>query len=185
MADEFEYVARVGLAGWLGEGEDYWDTPTVLGAIGDERYLIEIDERNRDRALSDLIDDHDGGDRSLRIEIVCFGEAGGFFASSLHFLGCWPKSAAELPAEVFVDDHYRAAFTKIGDEIAMTVRHALRRGDGRPMRRFRFHPDAYAQAMSELARESRRLRGDLITVAEQRAPQKVGSLREALKDWPA
>jgi hypothetical protein len=39
--------------------------------------------------------------------------------------------------------------------------------------------------MSDLARESRRLRDDLIAVAQERAPQKVESLQAAFKRWPA
>jgi hypothetical protein len=38
--------------------------------------------------------------------------------------------------------------------------------------------------MSDLTRESRRLRDDLIAVAQQRAPRKVESLEEAFKPDP-
>jgi hypothetical protein len=185
MVDVLEGVARVGLAGWVGESEDYWDTRLVLGIIGDDLYLVEIDGSNRERFLVDLIDDYHVDDRSLRIEIVFFGDAGGFFASPMNFLEHWPKSPADVPAEVFVDERYKAAFTKAGDDIIMSVRHALRRSDGPPKRRFRFHPNKYEEAMSDLARESRRLRDDLLAVAQQRAPQKVESLREAFRLWPA
>jgi hypothetical protein len=184
MADVLEGVARVGLAGWVGESKDHWDTPPVLGSIGDELYLVEIDGSNRERILVDLIDNYEV-DGSLRIEIVFFGDAGGFFASSMDFLEHWPKSAADIPADVFIDNRYKAAFTKAGDEITMSVRHALRPSDGPSKRRFRFRPNEYGEAMSDLARESRRLRDDLMAVALQRAPQKVESLREACKRWPA
>lgn len=181
MADVLEEVARVGLAGWVGERDDHWDTPRVLGVIGDELYLVEIDESNRERVLLELIDHYEVDDRSLRIEIVLFGNAGGFFASSMNFLELWPKSAADVPADVFVDHHYKAAFTKAGDEIVMTVRHALRPSDGPPKRRFRFRPNKYQEAMADLAGQSRRLRDELIAVAQQRAPEKVESLQEAFK----
>lgn len=185
MADVLEEVARVGLASWVGESDDHWDTRPVLGMIGDELYLVEIDGSNRERVLLELIDHYEVADRSLRIEIVFFGNAGGFFASSMNFLELWPKSAADVPADVFVDNHYKAAFTKAGDEVVMSVRHALRPSDGPPKRRFRFRPNKYQEAMSDLARESRRLRDDLIAVAQQRAPEKVESLQEAFKHWPA
>jgi hypothetical protein len=185
MADVLEAVARVGLAGWVGESKDYWDTPPVLGSIGDELYLVEIDGSNRERILVELVDRYEVDDRSLRIEIVFFGDAGGFFASSMDFLALWPKSAADVPADVFVDNNYKAAFTKAGDEITMSVRHALRPSGGPPKRHLRFRPNEYAAAMCDLARESRRLRDDVIAVAVQRAPQKVESLRDACKAWPA
>jgi hypothetical protein len=181
MADVIEQVARVGLAGWVGESEDPWDEPLVLGMTGDELYLVEIDASNRERVLEELIDRHEVGARSLGIEIVFFGDAGGFFASSLSFLELWPKSAAEIPAEVFVDDHYKAAFTQSGDEIVVSVRHARRPSGGPPRRRFRFRQDRFQEAMSELARESQRLGDDLIELAQERAPEKVESLREALR----
>jgi hypothetical protein len=184
MADGLEAVARVGLAGWVGESDQLWDTPPILGIIG-ELYLIEIDESSRERVLLNVVDSYEVDERSLRIEIVFFGDAGGFFASSLNFLELWPKSPADVPAEVFVDNHYKAAFARAGDEITMTVRHALRPSDGPPRRRFRFRPHEYEEAMAHLARESRRLRDDAIASAQQRAPQKVESLREAFKRWPA
>jgi hypothetical protein len=179
MVDVLEGVARVGLAVWIGEDKHRWDTETVLGTIGDDLYLVEIDASNRERVLLDLIDDH-ADDRGLRIEIVFFGDAGGVFASSLHFLELWPRSPAGIPADVFVDDRYKAGFTRAGDEITVSVRHALR-PSGPPRRRFRFRPNTYEQAISELARESRRLRDELIAIAQQRAPQKVASLQAAFK----
>jgi hypothetical protein len=185
MADVLERVARVGLAGWVGESECRWDTPPVLGMIGDELYLVEIDRNNRELVLLEIIDKYKVADRSLRIEIVFFGDAGGFFASSMNFFELWPKSPADVPADVFVDDRYKAAFTKSGDEIVISVRHALRPSDGPPKRQLRFCPNKYEEAMSDLARESRRLRDDLIAVAQERAPQKVESLQEAFKHWPA
>lgn len=185
MADVLEEVARVGLAGWVGESDDPWDATPVLGMIGDELYLVEIDGSNRERVLVELIDRYEVDDPGLRIEIVFFGDAGCFFATSMHFLDLWPRSPADMPSEVFIDDHYKAAFTNAGDEVVMSVRHALRRSDGLPKRRFRFRPGKYQEAMSELARESRRLRDDLIAVAQQRAPEKVESLREALSTSPA
>jgi hypothetical protein len=48
MADELESVARLGLACWVGESEDPWDMRRVLGMIGDELYLVEIDGSNSD-----------------------------------------------------------------------------------------------------------------------------------------
>jgi hypothetical protein len=187
MADGLEEVARVGLACWVGESDDLWDTPPVLGMIGTlgaEFYLVEIDAGNRERLLVELIDDYGVHDRSPRIEIVFFGNAGGFFASSMGFLELWPKSPADVPADVFVDDHYRAAFTRAEDgEIVVSVRHALRPMDGPPRRRFCFRPSKYQDAMSDLTRESRRLRDDLIAVAQQRAPDKVESLRDAFTHW--
>jgi len=184
MVDPIECVARVGLAVWVGESQHRWETETVLGAIGDDLYLVEIDASNRERVLLDLIDKHEAGDRSLRVEIVFFGDAGGVFASSLEFLGLWPKSPGDVPADVFVDDRYKAAFTKAGDEITVSVRHALRPSGGPPRRRFRFRPNTYEQAIFDLAQESRRLRDELIAVAQKRTPEKVESLRGAFERWP-
>jgi len=181
MVDGVEGVVRVGLAAWIGENQHRWDTETVLGTIGDDLYLVEIDASNRERVLRDLIDNHEADDRSLRIEIVFFGDAGGVFASSLVFLELWPRSPADVPADVFVDDRYKAAFTKAGDEITVSVRHALRPSSGPPRRRFRFRPNTYEEAISDLTRESRRLRDELIAVALQRAPEKVESLQAAFK----
>jgi hypothetical protein len=130
----------------------------------------------------ELIDRHEVADRSLRIDIVFFGNAGGFFAGSLSFLELWPKSPADVPADVLIDTHYRATFTKADDAIVVSVRHAMRRGDGPPRRQLRFRPGKYQEAMSELARESRRLRDDLIAIAQQRAPEKLESLRAAFAD---
>jgi hypothetical protein len=127
-----------------------------------------------------LIDRYDAHDRGLRIELAFFGDAGGFFASSMRFLEVWPKSVADVPADVLVDDHYRAAFTNAGGEMLVTVRHALRPSGGPPKRRFRFQQSRYEDAMRDLARESRRLRDDLIATAQQRAPHKVEALRAAL-----
>jgi hypothetical protein len=154
-----------------------------LGTIGDELYLVEIDGANRERVLGELIDRFEGDDRSLRIEIVFFGSAGGFFASSLTFLESWPKSLADLPADVFIDHHHRAAFARAGDEVVISVRHALRPSDGPAKRRFRFRPDEYRKAISDLARESRCIRDELIAIAQHRAPAKVDSLRAALERW--
>jgi hypothetical protein len=186
MADELEEVARVGLAGWVRESDDYWETPPVfLGMNGDDLYLVEIDGSNREGVLLELIERYDVVDRSLRIEIVLFGGAGGFFASSMEFLEHWPKSPADVPADVFIDNHHKAAFTKAGDDIVMSVRHALRPSGGPPRRQLRFAPNKYQEAMADLARESRLLRDDLIAVAQQRAPEKVESLQETFKRWPA
>lgn len=185
MADMLERVARVGLACWVGKSGSLWDMPPVLGTIGDELYLVEIDTSNRETVLLDLIDNYKVDDRTLRIEIAFFGAAGGFFASSIDFFEHWPKSPADVPADVFVDSHYKAAFTKSDDEVVVTVRHALRPSNGPPKRRLQFRPSKYEEAMSDLARESRRLRDDLIAVAQERAPQKVESLQEAFKRWPA
>lgn len=186
MADAFEEVARVGIAGWVGESGDIWDAPPpVLGTLGDALYLVEIDGSNRERVLLELIDHFEGDARSLRIEVAVFGNAGGFFASSMDFLELWPKTPAHVPADVLVDNHYRAAFTKAGDEILVSVRHALRPSDGPAKRRFRFPANKYQEALSDLAQESRRLRDDLTAVAQQRAPEKVGSLQAVFKHWPA
>lgn len=182
MDDVQEEVARVGIAAWVGESGDAdpWDTPPVLGVLGDDLYLVEIDASNRERVVQELIDRHELDARSLRIELVFFGSAGGFFASSVSYLELWPKSPADVPAEVFIDDRYEATFTMAGDDVVVSVRHALRRSDGPPRRRLRFRPSTYREAMSDLARESRRLRDDLIAVAQERAPEKVESLVRAL-----
>jgi hypothetical protein len=185
MDDVIESVARVALAGWIGESKHRWDAPPVLGMIGDELYLVEIDDRSRELVLRELIEKHQVTDAGLRIEIVLFGDAGGFFACSMNFFELWPKSLAGLPADVFVDNRYKAVFTKSGDEVVMSVRHAFRPGDGPPTRRFRFRPKQYEEAVSTLARESQRLRADLIAVARERAPEKVEALQEAFKRWPA
>jgi hypothetical protein len=184
MPDQLERVERVGLAAWIGESDDHWDQPPVLGTLGDELYLVEIDGSNRERILAELIEKYEVDDPGLRIEIVFFGDAGGFFASSMQFFELWPKSAADIPAEVFVDDHYKAAFTRSDDDTVVSVRHVLRPSDGPPKRQLRFRPNEYEEAISALARESRRLRDDLIAIAEERAPQKVESLREAFKPGP-
>jgi hypothetical protein len=173
-----EAVSRVGIACWLSETTDVWDSPAVLGTAGDDLCLMELDASNRERILAELVDRHDAGDHGLPIELAFFGDAGGFFASSMRFLALWPKSSADLPADVFIDDHYRAAFTHAGGEVLVTVRHALRPG-GPPKRRLRFEASRYEDAMRELARESRRLCDDLIATAQQRAPHKVASLRAA------
>ena len=86
-----------------------------------------------------------------------------------------------LNADVVVADlstSNKNAFYELG------VRHALRPSDRPPSRRFRFHSSEYQKVMSDLVRESRRLRDDLIAVAQQRAPEKVESLRAALGSWP-
>lgn len=184
-ANALEEVARVGLAGWVGESHDDWDSPRVLGTIGDDLVLVEIDADNRERILQELIDHCQADDRGLRIEIAFFGDAGGFFASSLEFLDAWPKSISDLPAEVFIDHHHKASLIAAGDQIVVSVRHALRRGGGPPKRQFRFDPSKYQDAMSELARESKRLRADLLALAQQHAPHKLEALREAFKHWPA
>ena len=108
--------------------------PKILGMIGDDLYLVEIDGNSREHVLLELVDRYEVDERSLRIEIVFFGDAGGVFASSMHFLEHWPKSPADVPADVFVDNHCKAAFTKAGDEVFMSVRHALRPSDGPPRR---------------------------------------------------
>src|SRR5690349_22706809 len=100
MADVIESVARVGIAGWVGESDAGWDTPRVLGVVG-ELCLVEIDADNRDSVLPELVDGYDLDERKLRVEGVFFGDAGSVFASSLDFLEHWPKSAADLPVEVF------------------------------------------------------------------------------------
>lgn len=180
----FEEVARVGIAGWVSESHQVWESPPpVLGTIGDELYLVEIDSHNRERVLGELIDRYEGDDRSLRIEIVFFGTAGGFFASSLSFLESWPKSPADVPADIFIDHHHRAAFSTTGDEVAISVRHALRPANGPAKRQLRFRCDAYQKAISDLSRESRSIRDELITIAQRRAPAKVESLRAALERW--
>jgi len=184
MADALEEIARVGLATWVGERADLWETQPVLGVFGDALYLIEIDESNRERLLLELVDKFDAHDRRLGIEIALFGSAGGFFASPVHFLERWPKSTADLPADVFVDAHYKAAFTELDGEIVMSVRHLLRPAHAPPKRRFRFRPHVYQDAISDLARESGRLLEDLIAVAQERAPQKVEPLHEAFGPPP-
>jgi len=189
MADGLEEVARVGLACWVVESDELWEAGPVLGMIGmlgAESYLVEIDAGNRERLLVELIDDYGVRDRSPRIEVVFFGNGGGVFASSVGFLELWPKSPADVPAEVFVDEHHRAEFTKADDgDIVVSVRHVLRPVGGPPRRRLRFRPSEYQDAMSELTRESRRLHDDLIAVAELRAPDEVESLRGARRHWPS
>jgi hypothetical protein len=160
------------------------DAAPVLGIVGDGLYLVEIDESTRERVLLNLIDDCEVDEPgSLRIDLVFFGDAGGVFASSLDFLELWPKSAAELPTEVFVDDHYNAAFSPTDDGVVVTVRHA-RRPDGPPRRCLRFGAIQYEEAMTHLVRESRRLRAELLANAQQRAPHKLDALRESLERWP-
>jgi hypothetical protein len=183
MADVIEEVARVGLACWVGQSERDWDAP-VLGMIGDELYLVEIDGSNRERVLRDLMDMYEVDDRSLRIEIALFGDAGGFFSSPLSFLGLWPKSPADVPAEVFVDSYYKAVFTDAAGEIVMSVRHAMRPSGGPPKRRFRFRSNKYEGLMSDLTRQARSVRDDLIALAQQRAPDRVASLQEAFDAGP-
>jgi hypothetical protein len=181
-----EGIARIGIAAWVGESDDCWDPPPVLGVVGD-LYLVEIDAGTRERILVELVDSYQVDERGLGLEIAFFGDAGGFFASSLSFLEHWPKSLADMPADVFIDHHHRAALTRTeaGDEVAISVRHALRPSNGPPKRRFCFRSNEYEAAMSVLARESRRLRDDLMAVAQQRAPEKIDSLREAFEGWPA
>src|SRR5262245_6574991 len=124
---EIEAVSRVGLAGWVGGSgsEQWWETPTVLGIIGDDLHLIEIDGGNRERLVLELVDNYDIDAGSLRIDLVFFGDEGGFFASSMHFLELWPRSVADVPADVLIDNHNRAAFTKEGDEVVVSIRHAM------------------------------------------------------------
>ena len=179
MANSVEEVVRVGLAGWIGEGDDPWDAPRVLGVMG-ELYLVEIDEGNRERVLLELIDRHEIDTRNSRLELVLFGSTGSVFASSLSYFQHWPRSSANLPADVLIDDRYRATFAGTDDEIVVTVRHALRSSDVPPQRRLRFRQSEYEQAIAELSRESQRLREDLLALAQRRAPEKVESLREAL-----
>jgi hypothetical protein len=178
MTDTLEHVARVGLAGWIGESDEEWDTPSVLGVLGEDLYLVEIDASNRERVLLELVDRYEVDEGSLGIELGFFGSAGGFFASSMRFLELWPKSPGELPADVFVDDRYKAAFTTSGDVIVMSVRHALR-PDAPPRRELRFRLDTYQPLLADLARESQRLRDDLLAAAQGRAPEKVASLARA------
>jgi hypothetical protein len=83
------------------------------------------------------------------------------FASSMDFLDLWPRSSADLPADVFIGNHYRAAFTESGDGLVMNVRHVLRPSAGR--------------AQARLS----------ITLAQECAPEKVASLQDALARWPA
>lgn len=186
MPDELEEVVRVGLAGWVGQSDEDGDEPPYLGMIGDDAdlYLLEIDAGNRARLLPELIDHCEVDDRGLRVELVFFGSAGSCFASAIHYLQHWPKSAADVPAEVFIDTHYKASFTSTGDEIAVSVWNALRPG-GPPKRRFRIRADSYEQAIGELAREARRLRDELIAIAQQRAPEKVAALQSVFRHWPA
>ena len=73
----------------------------------------------------------------------------------------------------------------VGDEIVVSVRHALRPSDGPPRRRLRFPPNEYEEAIAHFAAASRRIRDDLITAAEQRAPGKIGVLLAAFRHWPA
>lgn len=178
MTDTPEHVARVGLAGWVGESHDEWETPPVLGVLGEDLYLVEIDASNRERILLELVDRFDVTDPTLRIELVFFGDAGGFFASSMRFLDLWPKSAEDLPADVSVDERYKATFIEAGGEVVISVRHALR-PDAPPRRQLRFGLSAYEDAVADLALASRRLRDDLIAVAQERAPGKVESLMRA------
>jgi len=185
MTEEIEEIVRVGLALWVGQGEDLWETTQVLGVLGDDLCLVEIDASNRDRILADVVDNYEVHDRMLRSEIVLFGDAGGFFACSIEFLELWPKSLADLPSDVFIDDRYKAVFTRAGDRVVMIVRHARRPSGGVPTRQFRFGSRKYEETVSDLAAASRRLRDDLVTVAQQRAPQIVESLRETLENWPA
>lgn len=183
MADA-EGVGRVGLAVWTHEiGHSIWDAPPVLGMVGDE-CLIEIDDGNRERVILDLVAKYEVDAPDLRIEAAFFGYVGGFFASPMDFLGHWPGSAAAVPADVFIDPHYKAAFTAEGDAIVVSVRHALR-PSGPPKRQLRFHPKQYEDAISHLAQQSRRLREELISAAQQRAPQKVAALQKAFERWPA
>ena len=185
---DVEGVGRLALAVWFDASGDRLDTLTVLGIAGDDSYLLEIDEANRERLVRDIVDNYDvlaGIAPTLRIEIAVFGKRGGFFASSMDFLERWPKSSAEVPADIFIDDHYKAAFTNVGDEIVVSVRHALRPSDGPPRRRLRFPPNEYEEAIAHFAAASRRIRDDLITAAEQRAPGKIGVLLAAFRHWPA
>lgn len=181
-----ETIARVGIAGWVGESGDVWDTApvAVLGTIGDDLYLVEIDEGNRERLLVQLVERYARDGLAPRVDIALFGAAGGFFASSLSTFDAWPKSPAELPANVFIDAHHQAAFTQPDDGIVMTVRHALR-PDRPPKRCFRFEASKYEDAMRDLTLASRRLRDDLLALARERAPHEVEALRAALALWPA
>jgi hypothetical protein len=180
MTDVPEYVTRVGLAGWIGESDDQWDPPPVLGVLGEDLYLVEIHPLNRERILLELVERHDVDEPMVRIEVVFFGNQGGFFASSMRFLELWPRAAADLPVEVFVDERYKATFVDARDEVVMSVRHALR-PDARPRRQLHFRLSMYEEAMAELRRESRRLREDLIAVAREHAPEKVDSLVRAFE----
>jgi hypothetical protein len=183
MAD-LEGIERVGFAVWFDGSDHRWDTLPVLGIVGDDSYLFEIDGTNRERLLLDIVDNYDVEARGLRIEVAFFGKDGGFFASPMNFLELWPKSAADLPADVFIDERYRAAFSRVGDEIVVSVRHALRPSDGPTRRRLRFRPNEYEETIAHLAEESERLRDDLITAAQERAPQKVRALMAAFRRPP-
>ena len=185
MTDLPEAVVRVGLAAWSEVREYGWDEPAVLGVMGEKLCLIEIAETNRHRMILDIVDDYDVADGNLAVDIAFFGEAGGFFASPVNFLESWPRSLADAPVDVFIDTHHKATFTKVGDEMVTSVRFATAFRERPPKRRFRFRANEYEEAMSELAREARRLRDDLLAAAEERTPQKVKSLQEALKRWPA
>ncbi len=183
MAD-VEGIGRVGLAVWFDGSDQRWATLPVLGIAGDDSYLVEIDRPNRERIILDIVESYAVEVRGLRIEVAFFGKDGGFFASPMNFLELWPKSRADVPADVFIDDHYKAAFTREGDEIVVNVRHALRPSDGPPRRRLRFPSSEYQAAMSNLAQESESLRDDLIEAAQERAPQKVRALLAAFRRLP-
>jgi hypothetical protein len=170
---------------WVAQGEDLWETPQILGVLGDELCLVEIDVSNRDRLLADVVDNYEVRDRTLRSEVVLFGDAGGFFACSVEFLELWPKALSDLPSDVSIDSRYKAVFTRAGDQVVMSVRHARRFSGGAPTRLFRFDSRIFEKTLSDLATASRRLRDDLLAVAQQRAPQIVESLRETLRNWPA
>lgn len=183
MVDGIEAVARVGVAAWIGE-HAYREAPSpLLGIIGDELYLVELHDGSRARIAIDIVDRFEGDIGGLRIELALFGAGGGFFACSMRYLELWPKSAAQVPVEVFLDNYHKAAFTITGDEVVLTVRHALR-PTAAPRRQLRFRSGEYESAMAQLADESCRLRDDLIVVAEQRAPEKVEALQEAFTHWP-
>ena len=183
MAD-VEGIGRVGLAVWFDGGDRRWDTLPVLGIVGDDSYLVEIDGPNRERIILGIVDSYDVDARGLRIEIAFFGKDGGFFASPMNFLELWPKTPAGVPADVFIDDHYKAAFTSAGDEILVSVRHVLRPSGGPSRRRLRFRSNEYEETISRLAEESEHLRDDLIAAAQERAPQKVRALQAAFRRLP-
>lgn len=181
---EAERVVRVGHAVWFDGCEHLRGTPSILGMVGDDGYLVEIDGANRERLILDMIDSCATGARSLRIEMAFFGRAGNFFASPVNFIEHWPRSSTDMPADVFIDERYKATFTRAGDEVVVNVRHALRPPGGPQRRRLRFGSNEYDEMLSHLEQEAHRLRDDLVTAALERAPAKVGVLQAAFRRPP-
>ena len=56
---DVEGVGRLALAVWFDASGDRLDTLTVLGIAGDDSYLLEIDEANRERLVRDIVDNYD------------------------------------------------------------------------------------------------------------------------------